>query len=917
MKFINSILKNGKFEMKQILILIVLSANALLSEVSYSVIFKTDYKNLPFGIEVDNSRIYSIASFDISEDFVEFSSFNKPGIFRFSANKYLKKSTQQMRGRDFVSNSELKPDRSLNKSSGVEIQFDDTRFRKNYFSKTVLSDVNGVVSGQSGEKMLVQVVNRNELEIKSSLSDVQSISLRFAGDLSCADLIGIDTEGNLFLVIEKYLNEIPLKVSREVYAISNSGNFLSILALPNLKYLYTIKDLQIDAEGNLYHLLSDQQGIEIVKWSGLNQFYSTKIEYPSSYKKVAHFNDYVPTNEAEMNISNGVEDVQAQSDRAEALRIGEAYVLHRYNCTLSNLAPNNTTAPDGDIVRTPDWLKVGINARIPYKWGGFNTLSQFDAGLAANRYAGDIHTDGVSSYAMGVDCSGFVSRCWKLTYHASTSYMPNITNQYASWDDLKPGDALHKVGHVRLFVEKNINGSLKIVESTSRGWGVSYWSYTTSDLSAYTPRYYNNMEDNYNIQRPTLTDVQQIDENTIELNWDCDTTGILGYRIYGSANGKTWNMGIDEKECQDTSVQIPFTGGALYFRVASVKNDLTESNWSNVLGIGLYDSEKTCLIVDGFTRESGSWRGAGHTFVYKYGNSIESLQEEVSFQSVKNSKVLESSFDLNDYDYVMWILGDESTADETFNHKEQALVKDYLEKGGNLFVTGSEIGWDLVEKGDQQDKDFYSNYLKAKYVADDAGIFSATGVSSSSMDGCSILFGQTYDEDYPDELEPINGSALCMRYDNINKIGAGVEYTGSFGSSSEIGKLIYLGFPLETTANDTSFNEIISSAFHFFNSVVSVKSDNLNIVSTFSLDQNYPNPFNPSTTINYSIPEQSHVELMVYDILGSEVTELVNKTQPSGNYEVKYDASNLGSGIYLYRFQAGSFIESKKMILVK
>ena len=76
--------KNGKIEMKQILILIVLSANVLLSQISHNVIFKSDYKNLPFGIEKDNSRIYSVASFDVSEDFIEFSSLIKPWIFSFS-----------------------------------------------------------------------------------------------------------------------------------------------------------------------------------------------------------------------------------------------------------------------------------------------------------------------------------------------------------------------------------------------------------------------------------------------------------------------------------------------------------------------------------------------------------------------------------------------------------------------------------------------------------------------------------------------------------------------------------------------------------------------------------------------------------------------------------------------------------------
>ena len=89
------------------------------------------------------------------------------------------------------------------------------------------------------------------------------------------------------------------------------------------------------------------------------------------------------------------------------------------------------------------------------------------------------------------------------------------------------------------------------------------------------------------------------------------------------------------------------------------------------------------------------------------------------------------------------------------------------------------------------------------------------------------------------------------------------------------------------------------------------------IPDNFELSQNYPNPFNPSTTIRYSIPELSNVELKVYDILGSEVASLVNEEKDSGVYTVSFDASNLSSGIYLYRLQAGSFIQTKKMILIK
>jgi hypothetical protein len=111
---------------------------------------------------------------------------------------------------------------------------------------------------------------------------------------------------------------------------------------------------------------------------------------------------------------------------------------------------------------------------------------------------------------------------------------------------------------------------------------------------------------------------------------------------------------------------------------------------------------------------------------------------------------------------------------------------------------------------------------------------------------------------------------------------------------------------------------------------VSVKPDKI-IVNDFRLEQNYPNPFNPNTTIEYSIPnvianevKQSQlVTLKVYDILGNEITTLVNEEQTAGRYEVEFNTSsfrlvwNLTSGIYFYRLKSGSFIETKKMILMK
>jgi photosystem II stability/assembly factor-like uncharacterized protein len=86
---------------------------------------------------------------------------------------------------------------------------------------------------------------------------------------------------------------------------------------------------------------------------------------------------------------------------------------------------------------------------------------------------------------------------------------------------------------------------------------------------------------------------------------------------------------------------------------------------------------------------------------------------------------------------------------------------------------------------------------------------------------------------------------------------------------------------------------------------------------TYTLEQNYPNPFNPSTTISYAIPSEEHVTLKIYNILGSEVAELVNGTQMPGSYTIQFNGEQLSSGLYFYSLTAGKFSETRKMILSK
>ncbi len=99
--------------------------------------------------------------------------------------------------------------------------------------------------------------------------------------------------------------------------------------------------------------------------------------------------------------------------------------------------------------------------------------------------------------------------------------------------------------------------------------------------------------------------------------------------------------------------------------------------------------------------------------------------------------------------------------------------------------------------------------------------------------------------------------------------------------------------------------------------IPTIAQDDELIVSKYELKQNYPNPFNPSTTIKFSITNKQFVSLKIYDVLGNEVANLVNEEKPSGEYEIEFNANNLGSGIYFYKLVSGSFIKTKKMVLLK
>jgi len=124
-------------------------------------------------------------------------------------------------------------------------------------------------------------------------------------------------------------------------------------------------------------------------------------------------------------------------------------------------------------------------------------------------------------------------------------------------------------------------------------------------------------------------------------------------------------------------------------------------------------------------------------------------------------------------------------------------------------------------------------------------------------------------------------------------------------------------FAMGYSKTEAEIISALSEAETKYNSVFTSVEQIDQLPNGFALSQNYPNPFNPSTKINFSIPQRDYVSLKVYNVLGQQVAELINKNMETGTYSVDFNASNLPSGVYVYTLSAGSTKLSNKMMLIK
>jgi hypothetical protein len=312
--------------------------------------------------------------------------------------------------------------------------------------------------------------------------------------------------------------------------------------------------------------------------------------------------------------------------------------------------------------------------------------------------------------------------------------------------------------------------------------------------------------------------------DSVQLSWRVPLVNAVegdaptGYMIYTSLDGYGFDGGTyvpDGATISHTVTGLDSNDGVHYFKVAAV-NDGGESPASEVIAALPNASGDRLLIVNGFDRLGRSLNPResyfsgqidrvrprfSNSFDYavQVGEAIEAYGNSLVIDTASNEAVSTSDISLHSYDAVVWILGEESSADETFSTAEQFWVTNYLQNfAGKLFVSGAETGWDLDNLNNGQA--FYENELRANYAADDANTYNVAGAAGSIFDGLTFSFddgSEFYNTQFPDVINSSAGSTIALTYVGGSGGGAAVQFDVPNGAGDE-GRIVNFGFPFET-----------------------------------------------------------------------------------------------------------------------
>ncbi|HPG35722.1 MAG TPA: hypothetical protein PLG63_05240 [bacterium] len=185
------------------------------------------------------------------------------------------------------------------------------------------------------------------------------------------------------------------------------------------------------------------------------------------------------------------------TQRGEAILIGDTFVREHWSCSAANTTGASQSCPSG----YSSYYSVGNYIGVPYKWGGFDSIAQFRDKISQGYGAGSYSSDGVLACVTGVDCSGYVSRCWEQTTKYGTSTIQGISYELGSTGEMKKGDAFNKAGtHIVMLAYYHRDGSPVIMEAAGGDYRKAVFRKVTwSYLNGYVPIRFDSISEDTNV----------------------------------------------------------------------------------------------------------------------------------------------------------------------------------------------------------------------------------------------------------------------------------------------------------------------------------------------------------------------------------------------------------------------------------
>jgi hypothetical protein len=427
------------------------------------------------------------------------------------------------------------------------------------------------------------------------------------------------------------------------------------------------------------------------------------------------------------------------------------------------------------------------------------------------------------------------------------------------------------------------------------------------------------------VAMPTLYTVMNPgNSNQLTASWKANSEStLLGYRLYYATDESqvTWALAADETTLTALTTSITLdqsnfkvvpVGDVYHFRLTAVVPNGTEPKVESLASDVYSRSSNTTgpkvLIVDGFDR-IGAYTKSFHNFATSFFNELKS-NATLQINTSANEKVEDGTILLTNYDMVFWFTGDDSSANIALSANEKTKIRTYLESGGKLVLSGSEIAYNLGRSAAAAyDLAFMNGYLKSSYVGDGVvGDTPAVGITGTAFEGVSCAIGSIYVDRFPDNITAFGGATNVFSYTTAGRFG-GIVYTGLFGTSTISSQLIYVGFGIENISPSDRAN-FMKKALTYFN--VTLDVNEIVFIEKNKITA-YPNPFNNLFEINFNTTIPNNGNITIYDVTGKQVWEQNFKNNTEGKIVVSTNA--LSNGLYFVKISLeNGTSESFKMI---